>query len=638
MTMENSKRKLIAVVHADVKGYSRMMGEDEDYTVRTLASNRQEMYRLVKFHRGWVRDTAGDGFLVEFTSVVDAVLFSVDFQQEMKKRNAYLPEAKKMEFRLGANIGDVIYDGGTIYGEGVNIAARLESLADPGGICISGAAYEQVKKRLDVGFECMGDKSVKNIAEPVPAYKVLIGQGKPAEPKETSQHAKIRAWRKSYLIAAVIGIVVVASAAIWYFHFHSASQADKGRLAQEPTLKLPDKPSIAVLAFQNMSGDPEQEYFSDGLTEEIITGLSKMPHLFVIARNSSFAFKGKPVSVQEVGRKLGVRYVLEGSVRKEKDTVRITAQLIDAQTGGHVWSDRYDRVLKDIFALQDEVTLAVMRAMRVKLTEGEQAALWQRKGLTNNLVAFEKYLQGREYTMQGTARANDKARQLWEEAIALDPGYAAGYAGLAFAHVRDAIFGWTKDPGESGRKAYEIANKALTLDDSLDTPHYVLGMIYVLMREHDKAIAEGERGVELNPNGDEALAFLGYILNNSGRPAEAITVLKKAMRLNPMPPPSYYAWLGNGYRLTNQYDKAIAVLEKGLRVQPDYIPCLMNLAATYSLAGRQEDARKTAAEFLNLNPKFSVEAYAKLYKDPAVAEQLIDALHKAGVKSKGNTF
>ncbi len=309
------------------------------------------------------------------------------------------------------------------------------------------------------------------------------------------------AWRKSNLIAAVIGIVLVASVAIWYFHFHSAPPPEKGPLAEEPALKLPDKPSIAVLAFENMSGDPKQEYFSDGLTEEIINGLSKMPHLFVIARNSSFAFKGKPVSVQEVGRKLGVRYVLEGSVRKEKDRVRITAQLIDAQTGGHVWSERYDRDLKDIFALQDEVTLAVMRAMRVKLTDGEQAALWQRKGLTNNLEAFEKYLQGREYSASVNKRANAKARQLYEEAIALDPRFAMAYAALASTHVLDAQWGWSKDPRESARKAYEMANKALTLDDSLDTPHYMLGLIYVYMHEYDKAIAEGERGVELNPNG-----------------------------------------------------------------------------------------------------------------------------------------
>jgi adenylate cyclase len=278
--------------------------------------------------------------------------------------------------------------------------------------------------------------------------------------------------------------------------------------------------------------------------------------------------------------------------------------------------------------------LAVIRAMRVKLTDGEQAVLWQRKGLTNNLEAFEKYLQAKQYDIQVTASANPKARQLYEEAIALDPGFAMAYAGLAYTYAADAIWGWSKDPRESERKGYELANKALTLDDSLDTPHYMLGVICVYRHEYDKAIAEGERGVELNPNGHEALGYLGYILNFAGRPAEAIPALEKAMRLNPMPAAYLYAWLGISYRLTNQNDKAIATLEKGLRVQPDNTRCLFNLAAAYSLADRQEDARKTAAEFLRLNPKFSLEAYAKvgLYKDPAVAQQLITALRKAGLK------
>jgi len=396
--------------------------------------------------------------------------------------------------------------------------------------------------------------------------------------------------------------------------------------------EVPDKPSIAVLAFENMSGDPKQEYFSDGLTEEIINGLSKMPYLFVIARNSSFTFKGKPVNVQEVGRKLGVRYVLEGSVRKEEGRVRITAQLIDAQTGMHVWSDRYDRELKDIFALQDEVTLAIMRALQVKLTDGEQAALWQRKGFGHNVEAFEKYLQGRMHVYTNRKDVNEKARQLFEEAIALDPRYAGTHAWLAYTHVMDVRWGWSKDRGESLRKAYEIANKALSLDDSLDTPHCILAIIYMTMHEYDKMVAEGERGVELNPHGAEGLGALGWFFNMAGRPAEAITVIDKAMRLNPMPPPVYYAWLGNSYTLMGEHDKAIAILEKGLGMQPDNTVCLMNLAAAYGLAGRQEDARKTAAKFLSLNPKFSLEAWAKTYKDPALQERLINALRQAGLK------
>jgi adenylate cyclase len=273
-----------------------------------------------------------------------------------------------------------------------------------------------------------------------------------------------------------------------------------------------------------------------------------------------------------------------------------------------------------------------MRALRVKLTDGGQAALWQRKGLTNNLAAFEKYLQGREYSIQATKEANDKAQRLYEEAVALDPAFALAYAHLAFTHFLNAQFAWSKDPGESARKAYEMANKALALDDSLDSPHYFLGLAYINMGQYDTAVAEAEKGVELNPNGHEALLALGTILDRVGRPREAITVIEKAMRLNPMPQALYYAWLGVGHMLTGQNDSAMALLEKGLRVQPDNAVCLVHLAATYSLAGRQEDARKTAEEFLRLNPKFSLELWSKQYKDPAVKKRIVDALRKAGLK------
>ncbi len=634
MTTDRTERKLVAVVHADVKGYSRMMGEDDEYTVRTLASNRQEMSRLVKVHKGRVRDTAGDGFLVEFPSVVDAVKFSVEFQREMKERNADLPEAKKMEFRIGVSIGDVIQDGGTIYGDGVNIAARLESLADPGGVCISGAAYGQVKKRLDVEFDYLGDKSVKNIAEPVATYKVLLEDIKPAGIKETSQQTKPPVWRLSYVMAAAVCVVVVAAMAVWYFHFHSAPPADKGLLAEGPALKLPDKPSIAVLAFDNLSGDPKQDYFSDGITEEIITGLSKIPQLFVIARNSSFAFKGKSVSVKEVGRQLGVHYVLEGSVRKEEDRVRITAQLIDAQTGGHVWSERYDRDLKNIFALQDEITRKVTTAMRVRLTEGEQVRHWRDRKAGFNQEAYEKLIQARWYGFQMTADGNVEARKLAEEAISLEPRLANVYAVLAPVHWVDSLMGWTKDSGESGRKAYEMAKKAVSLDDTLDSGHYVLGAIYAFAGWYDEAIAEGERAVELNPNGAEGLAHLGLILNTVGRPEEAISILHRAMRLNPMPPAFYYQFLGLSYMLTAEYDKAIAELEKGLQVAPNHAACLLTLATTYSMAGREKEARQTVSELVRVNPKLSLEHLERViqFKDPAVKKRFIDALKKAGLK------
>jgi adenylate cyclase len=626
------KRKLTAILSTDAVGYSRLMGEDDATTVRTLETYKSVISDLIDQHRGRVVDAPGDNILAEFASGVDAVQCAVAAQNEIQARNLELPETRRMQFRMGINLGDVIEEEDRIYGDGVNIAARLESLAEPGGICVSKTAFDHIEAKLPLGYEYLGEQNVKNIAKPVPAYQVLmesrvtVKTPAQAEPKEGTR-------RRSKFVALVSVLLIAAGVAVfWRFVFPPVSPPAEKASQQQMAFPLPDKPSIAVLAFENMSGDPKQEYFSDGLTEGIITGLSKIPQLFVIARNSSFAFKGKAVSVKEVGRKLGVRYVLEGSVRKQEDRIRITAQLIDAQTGGHVWSESYDRDLKDVFAMQDEITLAIMRAIRVKLTEGEQAALWQRKGLTNNLRAFEKYLQGRMYSQQATKEANDKSRQLYEEAIILDLEFASAYSELAFSHVVDAIWGWSKDPRESSRKAYENATAAITLDDSLDTPHSVLGLIYCQMREFDKAVAEGERGVELNPNGADALAFLGYFLNVTGRPGEANSLLKKAIRLNPMPPAIWYAWLGISYRLMDQYDKAIAEFEKGLQVQPDHPVCLIQRTAAYSQAGRQEDARKSAAEFIRLNPKFRVEHFVRIYKVPAVAERLADALRKAGLE------
>jgi adenylate cyclase len=359
-----------------------------------------------------------------------------------------------------------------------------------------------------------------------------------------------------------------------------------------------------------------------------------MPHLFVIARNSSFAFKGKPVSVKEVGRQLGVRYVLEGSVRKEGDRVRITAQLIDAQTAGHVWSERYDRDLADVFALQDELTAKVMTALRVKLIAGEQARYWSDRTPKVSREAGEKVLQANWYVYQVKEDGNVEARKLLEEAISLEPQWAGPYGMLAYVHWVDSWMGWSKDPSESFRQAYAMAKKALSLDESYDVGHFVLGLVYYSLGRYDEAIAEAERAVELNPNGADSLTALGSILNMAGRPEEAIQVLHKAMRLNPIPAAAYYWVLGESYRLTEQYDKAIAEFEKGLQRQPDHAFCLQWLAATYSMVGRDKEARKTVSELLRVNPKFSLERWEKLvmYKDPAVTKRLIDALRKAGLK------
>ena len=630
MTEEGFKRKLTAILSADVKGYSRLMGEDEAATVRTITVYREVMTSLIQQHRGRVLDSPGDNLLAEFASVVDAVQCAVAVQEEFKARNAELPENRRMEFRIGINLGDVIQEGDRIYGDGVNIAARLEALANPGGICISRTAFDHIESKLPLGYEYLGDQTVKNIAKSVPAYRVLMEPRVTVAGRSEEKRAGLRRWQ--WAVLAVVAVVGAGALAIWNFYLRPSPPPAEVVFERTPALKLPDKPSVAVLPFVNIGGELEQEYFSDGITEEIITTLSKIPELFVIARNSAFAYKGRPVKVQQVGEELGVRYVLEGSVRKAGDRVRITAQLVDAATGGHLWSERYDRDLKDIFALQDEITMKILTALRVKLTEGEQARLYGRAG--ENLDSFLKVLQGRAYFYRFNKGSNLQARQMFEETIALDPKNATAYMMLGWTHLIEVWFGWTKSPGKSMERAVELAQKALALNDTLDTTHSLLGNIYLVKRQHEKAIAEAERAVVLNPNGADAHAHLGMILHYAGRPEEAITLLNKATRLNPLPPNWYLFSLGHAYRLTGQYEEAIAVYKRALHRNPDDMLAHTGLAATYSLLEREEEAHAEAAEVLRINPKFSLEFSAKTlpFKNKADTERYIDALRKAGLK------
>jgi adenylate cyclase len=435
------------------------------------------------------------------------------------------------------------------------------------------------------------------------------------------------------ILAAVVALLMVAgAAAIWDFYLRPSPPPAEVVSELAPAIKLPDKPSIAVLPFVNIGGDPEQEYFSDGITEEIITTLSKVPHLFIIARNSVFTYKGKPVKVQQVGRELGVRYVLEGSVRKAGDRVRITAQLVDAVTGGHLWSERYDRDLKDIFALQDEITMKILTAVQVKLTEGEQARVYAKGAVS--LDSFMKVLQGMPYFYRFNKEGNIQARQMFEEAIALEPKNAGAYTCLGWTYLMEVWSGFSESPGKSMARAVELAQKALALNDTMDPPHSLLGNIYLMSRQYEKAIAEEERAIALNPNGADAHAHLGMTLNYVGRPEEAIALLKKAIRLNPIPPNWYLFSLGDAYRLTEQYEVAIAAYKRVLHRNPDDMRAHTGLTATYSLAGREEEARAAAAEVLRINPKFSLEHVAKAlpFKNKADTELHIDSLRKAGLK------
>jgi adenylate cyclase len=575
-------RKLRAIFSADVKGYSILMADDEVATIQTLKKYRNIMSARIEQHEGRVVDAIGDNLLAEFGSAVDAVRCAVEVQEELKVKNQEYPEDKKLEFRVGINIGDVIQDGDRLFGDGVNVAARIEGLADAGGICISRSTYDQIKNKLKLRYDYLGKHEVKNIKEPVRVYKVLLESDLP-EP-----------------------------------------------LVDEP-LELPDKPSIAVLPFNNMSGDPSQEYFSDGLTEQIINGLCKVSNLFVISRNSSFAYKGKSLSLKQIAQELGVKYILEGSVQRVGDRVRITAQLIDATTDYHMWSESYDRDLSDIFALQDEITLKLISIMQIKLTMGEQARLWE-KG-TKNIKAYDRTWRGVECFFRFTEKDNKQAQRFFNEAVNIDSTFAFAYALMGFTHLADLFGGWSKSPIESFEQLEKCTEKALALDDSLDLAHSLSGFVYLSKRQHDEAIKEGERAIELNPNGGDVHVLLSYILCFSGKAELAIKLLKRAFRLNPIPQPYYYYILALAYRLIEDYEKAIEFAEKSLSINPDQVPPYITLAASYSSLNRTEDARKAVEEFLRLNPNFSLEYFAKMipFKNQENVDKLVKALRKAGL-------
>jgi adenylate cyclase len=578
------KRKLSAILSADVSGYSRLMGEDEVATVQTLTAFRETMAAIILEHSGRVVDSPGDNLLAEFVSVVDAVQGAVEIQQEFKARNVELPENRKMEFRVGINLGDIIQEGERIYGDGVNIAARIEGLAEAGGICVSRNVYDQVKTKLDLGYEYLGEHTVKNIAEPVRVYRV-----------------------------------------------HMEGEAGIPEISGE--FKLPDKPSIAVLPFTNMSGDPEQEYFGDGMTEDLITDLSKLSGLFVIARNSTFTYKEKSVNVQQVGRELGVRYVLEGSVRKASDRVRITAQLVDAKTGGHLWAERYDRNLENIFALQDEVTQKIVSVLAVKLTEDEQVQRTCKCKEPCNIEAYDDYLRGLEYLFRFTKEANVQAREMFERSVERTPHFALAHTQLGWTHLNEWVLGWSSNP-EWVESAFELAQRAVALDDSLPESHCLLGQVYLWKGQHDKAIAELQRTVSLDPNSADGLAGLGSILAWSGRPEEALGLIKRAMRLNPIYPVIYLWNLGHAYFLMERYEEAVAGFKRALNLNPNFHPAHFYLAAGYSELGRLEQAQAEVAALLRKWPGGSLEmATQRLpYKDAAVLDRLLDALRKAGLK------
>ena len=681
MTTQEVKRKLAAILSADVKGYSRLMGEDEEGTIRTLNAYKEVITGFIQKHQGRVVGTAGDSMLAEFASVVDAVRCAVGIQEELKDRNKELSEDRRMEFRIGVNLGDVVEDGDTIYGDGVNIAARLESLAEAGGICVSGTAYDQVENKLSLGYKYLGEQAVKNIAKPVRVYRVLM-EPEAAGKVIGEKKAKPRQWQMATMGLVIGLIVVVAAVAIWKLYTPSAPQPEitpkEKIVAPQPekvptvvppsaevtskekvmppspekpsrvvtvtppvekadpkkmAFPLPDKPSIAVLPFANMTGDAGQEFLVDGLTENLITALARVPQLFVIARNSTFVYKGKGVKVQQVAEELGIQYVLEGSFQRSGDKVRITAQFIDALKGRHLWAAQYDREMKDLFQLTDEVTRKVLNAVYIKLTGREEAQLRRRKDPKNTealLRTFEVIA-----AMRGlNPKDNTQAKRLAEELTAMDPDYSTGFTLLARAHYMDVALGVSTSPKESLAKALELAQKAVAMDEFSPTNYDTLGYVLSMMGEHERALAEFEKASTLCPSCSDPYMYIGYIQYCMDETDKAIASLQTALRLNPYPPTYYYAHLGNAYRHVGRYEEAIPAYKKAIQISPNFQMAYVGLVTSYSLLGREEEARSAAQEVLRVNPKFAVEVWAKAmpYKNREKLARFVDALRKAGLK------
>jgi adenylate cyclase len=583
-------RKLAAILAADVVGFSRLAGADEDRTLARLRALRSDLIDpTIAVHHGCVVKRTGDGALVEFRSVVDAVRCAVEIQNAMVERNAGVPDERRIEFRIGIHLGDVVEEAdGDLMGDGVNIAARLEGIAKPGAICLSEDAFRQVRARLDLAVSDLGETQLKNIAEPMRVYSLAVGL--PAEAKPAAQV----------------------------------------RLTEKKPAAL-EKPSIAVLPFQNMSGDPEQDYFADGISEDIITALSKLSQLFVIARNSSFTFKGKNTHVREIGKTLGVRYVLEGSVRKAGNRVRITAQLIDATNDGNLWAERFDRDLTDIFAVQDDVTEQIVAALSLNLTQGDRQRLMAEH--TDNMEAFDCFLRGRELWWTHSKEPNAQARELLSRATALDPDFAPAWGWLAAAHINDYVSQWTASPSQSLERAYDAANRAVALDPQSSFAHWPLAFANLWMRRHDDAIRAAETQIAHNPNDAEGYNALGVFLHYVGRSEESLPHFERAMALNPLCPGMWLHFQGQVYYQLGRYDEAAGVLKRRIFRNPETDASHVLLAATYGQLGRLDEAREQWREALSVNPDYSLDHRRKVlpYKNPADFEFVVEGLRKAGL-------
>jgi len=619
------RRKLTAILCADVAGYSRLMGEDEAATYEGLSRLRRAIDPVITNNQGRIVSTAGDGLLAEFASVVDALGCALEMQRVTYEINEPVPASRRLEFRVGINLGDVIVADNDIYGDGVNIAARLQTLAEPGGICISHTVYEHVRNKLRASYRPLGEHRVKNIAEPVRAYAV----GAP-DLRVTAVRPRLR--RRLFVTAATL--VAMASGLLAAFY-----QLDIGLWSHAPVVaglttpaRLGERIAVAVLPFKNLSGDNAQDFFSDGVTEDVINALGRFSGLLVAAKSASFQFKGRNPSPEEVGHALGARYLIDGSIRRASEQVRVDVELIDAATGRHLWSEDYKTQLKDIFSVQDEIAERVVAALAVRLTRFERDRVLRKP--TENLTAYEYVLRGRDLFTNATREMNDEARAMFARAIELDPNYAAAYAALGLTHYEAVVSGWTEFIREELETAEGLANKALALDPATTRAHLLLGHIDLYRRKYERGLAEMDRSLEINPSDVDSYVLRGTLLAWSGKPNEALPWLETALRIDPLHARGLMN-LGIAKFLLGNYAEAATSLEQALARSPGrliQVTVFPLLAAADAELGHAEDTARVRVAMLRVAPLFDARRFAEQFGTETAREQVLIKLQKAGFR------
>lgn len=629
MTESSLKRKLVAIFSADVVAYSRLMGDDEEKTVRTLTRYRKIMFELIGKHRGRVVDSPGDNLLAEFSSVVDSLHCAWAIQKELTSRNEQLAENRRMNFRIGINLGDIIEEEGRLYGDGVNVAARLESLAEPAGINISGTAYDQVKGKLPYRFHFVGEQKVKNITDPVRVYQVKISP-QDAITDIASGTEKKRFPRTRWLfLLVIVGIFLLAVGFYLRKGMHDRSSLDQTATSVIADRRSSQGASIAVLPFKNLSGDDEQEYFSDGITNDIITDLSRFRQLLVIASNSVFTYKGKTVNIKEVGEQLGVRYILEGSVQKIGDAVRINAQLINTADQTHIWAERYNRDYKEIFHLQGEIVQSIVVALAVNVSQAERTRAMRKE--PQDLEAYDYLLRGWAHYYRRTRASSFLASEMFAKAAELDPHYAAAYVGLGWVEYSKVGYGWTEFPQRALESAFGYGRKALEIDSASAKAHVLLCNVYTFQNQYELAIREAEQALELNPNDAYTYGQMGWTLLWAGRLDDAVASLEMSLRLDNTSVRNAWQHLGTAFYLKGKYGQALEALEKGVVKRPDFVGYYIVLAATYAQLGQTSEAVSAAETVRRLDPFFEVESFGTAFRNPAHRAAIVAGLRKAGL-------